>query len=153
MNRRVFLILSKSPSADVNAWDSPKLEVRIEWEDFVSAAAGAIHFDPDPDTNMATLLTAGHFEMTGPGALNVSFDASIGTSPDQLALLLASGLNLAGYNPQVSGEIVKFFPLSRGWSLSWLRATALNMPHPGICLVPTAANTGRHLDKRISLSG
>jgi hypothetical protein len=23
VNRRVFLILSKSPSADVNAWDSP----------------------------------------------------------------------------------------------------------------------------------
>jgi len=110
VNRRVFLILSKSRSADVNAWDSPELEVRIEWEDFVSAAAGAIHFDPDPDTNMATLLTAGYFEMTGPGALNVSFDASIGTSADQLALLLASGLNLAGYNPQVSGGIVKFFP-------------------------------------------
>ena len=83
MNRRVFLILSKSPSADVNAWDSPELEVRIKWEDFVSAAAGAIHFDPDPDTIMATLLTAGYFEM------NVSFDASIGTSADQLALLLA----------------------------------------------------------------
>ena len=92
MNRRVFLILSKSPSADVNAWDSPELEVRIEWEDFVSAAAGAIHFDD------------------GPGALNVSFDASIGTSTDQLALLLASGLNLAGYSPQGSGRIVKFFP-------------------------------------------
>jgi len=27
-----------------------------------------------------------------------------------LALLLASVLNLAGYNPQVSGGLVKFFP-------------------------------------------
>jgi hypothetical protein len=64
--------------------------VELFKEDFVSAAAGAIHFDPDPDTNMATLLTAGHFEMTRSGALNVSFDASIGTSADQLALLLAN---------------------------------------------------------------
>jgi hypothetical protein len=38
---------------------------------------------------MAALLTAGHFEMTWPVALNVSFDASIGTSADRLALLLA----------------------------------------------------------------
>lgn len=81
--------------------------------------------------------------MTGPGALNVSFDASIGTSADQLALLLASGLNLAGYNPQVSGGIVKFFPpipgmvsfLAEGDGLEYAIAAAV--PEPSTLAIGT----------------
>lgn len=100
--------------ASIRTGTTPEGLIGLFKEDSVSVSQGAINFGPDPNTNMATLLTAGHFSITGPGMLNASFNAPDGTSAAQLAILLASPLSAAGYSPMISGGMVTFLPPATG---------------------------------------
>ncbi len=89
--------------------------VNLEVENFISLVQSEFDFDADPDTGEDFLLAPGHFEVTGAGGIDVSFDAPTNTTANELAVLLGDAMSSTpGYDVDVIGSTVRFKTPSPG---------------------------------------
>jgi hypothetical protein len=95
--------------------DEKSLETANLPKNFITQAAadtkpfgGDIRFAPDLVTGNDVLTSAGSYTLSGPGGLSTSFDAPIGTTGDQLAIMLSGVLTSQGYAATALGNDVVF---------------------------------------------
>jgi hypothetical protein len=81
--------------------------IQIDAEAGANPLHGVIRFKPDPISGIAHLTTAGNYTVSGPG-LDASFTAAIGTTGDELAVLLSNAMSVPGFTTDVVGNSVFF---------------------------------------------
>jgi hypothetical protein len=81
-----------------------------------TGASETLGFHAAPDTGMDQLTSPGSFSLSGPGGLDISFTAAVGTTGDALANQLASLMNAqnAGYGATAIGDTVHFTDIANG---------------------------------------
>lgn len=109
----MFVSLQKGIGASIITTGTTPGIVDLFEEQEVSTGVGTLTFAPDPDTGMDVLVSTGIFSIQGPGGLNTSFEAPIGTTGLELAELFDSELG-AAYSPFVVGNTVLFTPPTVG---------------------------------------